>query len=139
LIGGNVIPRMRAKFSPNTVTILATALLILAYFLRGCALQPKAILLVAGVAGVAWTVAASELWLAGQIAAPESARGRLSAVYMMVSNGSMAIGGIVWGVSTAVNGSEFTLHASSILLLVTLPSLLRFSIDVVQEGGRLRL
>ncbi|HEY5811601.1 MAG TPA: MFS transporter, partial [Terrimicrobiaceae bacterium] len=28
-----VIPRMRAKFSPNTVTILATALLILAYFL----------------------------------------------------------------------------------------------------------
>jgi len=130
---------MRAKFSPNTVTILATALLILAYFLMGCALQPKAILLVAGVAGVAWTVAASELWLAGQIAAPESARGRLSAVYMMVSNGSMAIGGIVWGVSTAVNGSEFTLHASSILLLVTLPSLLRFSIDVVQEGGRLRL
>ncbi|HEY5742951.1 MAG TPA: MFS transporter [Terrimicrobiaceae bacterium] len=134
-----VIPRMRAKFSPNTVTILATALLILAYFLMGCALQPKAILLVAGVAGVAWTVAASELWLAGQIAAPESARGRLSAVYMMVSNGSMAIGGIVWGVSTAVNGSEFTLHASSILLLVTLPLLLRFSIDVVQEGGRLRL
>ena len=134
-----VIPRMRAKFSPNTVTILATALLVLAYFLMGCALQPKAILLVAGVAGIAWTVAASELWLAGQIAAPESARGRLSAAYMMVSNGSMAVGGIVWGASAAVNGFEFTLHASSILLLISLPWLLRFSIDVAHEGGKLRL
>jgi MFS family permease len=92
-----VVPTVRAKLSPNKVTILATALLILVYFLMGCIRQSEAFLLVAGVAGVAWTVAASELWVAGQIAAPELARGRLTAAYMMASNGSMAIGGIVWG------------------------------------------
>jgi hypothetical protein len=40
-------------------------LLILVYFLMGCIRQPEAFLLVAGLAGVAWTVAASELWIAG--------------------------------------------------------------------------
>ena len=29
---------------------------------------------------------------------------------MMVSNGSMAIGGIVWGALAAFKGLEFTLH-----------------------------
>ena len=127
-----VVPTVRAKFSPNRVTILATALLILVYFLMGCIRQPEAFLLVAGVAGVAWTVAASELWVAGQIAAPELARGRLSAAYMMASNASMALGGIVWGALAAFKGLEFTLHAGSILLLISLPLLFRFSIDVVQ-------
>jgi predicted MFS family arabinose efflux permease len=133
-----VVPTMRRKFSPNKVTILATALLILVYFLMGCVRRPEAFLLVAAVAGVAWTVAASELWVAGQFAAPESARGRLNAAYMMASNASMALGGIVWGASATVNGLEFTLHASSVLLLISLPLLFWFSIDAVKglrSGG----
>ena len=130
-----VVPTVRAKLSPNKVTILATALLILVYFLMGCIRQSEAFLLVAGVAGVAWTVAASELWVAGQIAAPELARGRLTAAYMMASNGSMAIGGIVWGALAAFKGLEFTLHTASISLLISLPLLFRFSIDVVQRRG----
>jgi MFS family permease len=127
-----VVPTVRAKFSPNKVTILATALLILVYFLMGCIRQPQIFLLVAGVAGVAWTVAASELWVAGQFAAPESARGRLNAAYMMASNASMAIGGIVWGASATFIGLEFTLHATSIFLLTSLPLRFRFSIDAVK-------
>jgi MFS family permease len=130
-----VVPTVRAKLSPNKVTILATALLILVYFLMGCIRQPQAFLLVAGVAGVAWTVAASELWVAGQIAAPELARGRLTAAYMMASSGSTAIGGIVWGALAAFKGLEFTLHTASISLLISLPLLFRFSIDVVHRHG----
>jgi MFS family permease len=124
-----VVPKMRAKFSPNDATMLATALLILVYYLMGCIRQPEAFLLVAGVGGVAWTVAASELWVAGQNAAPDRARGRLNAIYMMLSNGSMAIGGIVWGTSATLVGLEFTLHIASIVLLISLPVLLWFSID----------
>jgi hypothetical protein len=51
---------------------------------------------------------------------------------MMASNASMALGGIVWGALAAFKGLEFTLHAGSILLLISLPLLFRFSIDVVQ-------
>jgi Transmembrane secretion effector len=79
-----VVPRMRAKFSPNDATMLATALLILVYYLMRCIRQPEVFLLVAGLGGVAWTVAASELWVAGQNAASDRARGRLNAIYMML-------------------------------------------------------
>jgi hypothetical protein len=51
---------------------------------------------------------------------------------MIASNWSMAIGGIVWGALAAFKGLEFTLQTASILLLVSLPLLFRFSIDVVQ-------
>jgi hypothetical protein len=44
----------------------------------------------------------------------------------------MALGGIVWGALAAFKGLEFTLHAGSILLLISLPLLFRFSIDVAQ-------
>jgi MFS family permease len=128
-----VVPWVRANFSSNKVTILATALLILVYFLMGCIRQPEAFLLVAGLAGVAWTVAASELWIAGQIAAPELARGRLTAAYIMASNASMALGGIVWGASATLQDLSFTLHAASISLLISVPLLFRFSIDIVQK------
>jgi hypothetical protein len=130
-----VVPTVRAKLSPNKVTILATALLILVYFLMGCIRQPEAFLLAAGVVGVAWTVAASELWVAGQIATPEFARGRLTAAYMMASSGSTAIGGIVWGALAAFRSLEFTLHTASISLLISLPLLFRFSIDVAHPRG----
>ena len=62
-------------------------------------------------------------------------RGRLTAAHMIASNWSMAIGGIAWGALAAFEGLEFTLHTVSILLLVSLPLLFRFSIEVVQGLG----
>ena len=41
----------------------------------------------------------------------------------------------VWGALAAFEGLEFTLHTASILLLVSLPLLFRFSIDVIQALG----
>ncbi len=127
-----VIPFLRRRFSPNGVTIVANALLILVYFLMGCIRQPQVFLLAAGVAGIAWTVAASELWVAGQFAAPELSRGRINAVYIMASNASSAIGGVVWGAAATYFGLDITLHGASILLLITLPLRFRFSIDVIK-------
>ncbi len=127
-----VIPILRRRFSPNGVTIIANILLILVYFLMGCIRQTQVFLLVAGVAGIAWTVAASELWVAGQFAATESSRGRINAVYIMASNATSAIGGLVWGAAATYLGLEFTLHGASILLLITLPLRFRFSIDSIK-------
>jgi hypothetical protein len=42
---------------------------------------------------------------------------------------------MIWGALAAFKGLEFTLHTASILLLVSLPLLFRFSIDVVQGRG----
>ncbi len=127
-----VIPFLRRRFSPNGVTIIANGLLILVYFLMGCIRQTPVFLLAAGVAGIAWTVAASELWVAGQFAATESSRGRINAIYIMASNATSAIGGLVWGAAATYLGLEFTLHGASILLLITLPLRFRLSINVIK-------
>jgi hypothetical protein len=50
----------------------------------------------------------------------------------MASNASMAMGGIVWGALATFRSVDFALHAASIALLISLPLLFRFSIDVIQ-------
>src|SRR5258708_25766366 len=80
-------------------------------------------LLVAAMAGAAWTLAASELWLAAQRAIAPWARGRLNAAVLMLSQGALAVGGIVWGAAAEGFGTRATLLAigGPFFLSVTLP------------------
>jgi MFS family permease len=124
-----LIPRARARFSPNTLTILASLLLALVYVLMAVVRQTPLFMGVAGLAGVAWTMAASELWVAGQRAMPPWARGRMNATHIMLSQGGMAMGGLVWGGSAASLGLTFTLMAAAVLLLSSLALAFPLSID----------
>jgi len=84
---------------------------------------------VAALAGVSWTMAASELWVAGQRAMPPWARGRMNATHIMLSQGGMALGGLVWGGAAASLGVSFTLMAAAALLLSSLALAFPLSID----------
>jgi hypothetical protein len=84
---------------------------------------------VSALAGVAWTMAASELWVAGQRAMPPWARGRMNATHIMLSQGGMALGGLVWGGAAASLGVRFTLMAAALLLLSSLALAFPLSID----------
>jgi MFS family permease len=124
-----LIPRARARFSPNTLTILASVLLAVVFVLMAVVRQTPLFMGVAGLAGVAWTMAASELWVAGQRAMPPWARGRMNATHIMLSQGGMALGGLVWGGSAASLGVTFTLMAAAVLLLSSLALAFPLSID----------
>ena len=124
-----LIPRARARFSPNTLTILASVLLAVVFVLMAVVRQTPLFMGVAGMAGVAWTMAASELWVAGQRAMPPWARGRMNATHIMLSQGGMALGGLVWGGSAASLGVTFTLAAAAVLLLSSLALAFPLSID----------
>jgi MFS family permease len=124
-----LIPRARARFSPNTLTILASVLLAVVFLLMALVRQTSLFMGVAALAGVAWTVAASELWVAGQRAMPPWARGRMNATHIMLSQGGMALGGLVWGGSAASLGVTFTLAAAALLLLSSLALAFPLSID----------
>jgi Transmembrane secretion effector len=83
-------------------------------------------LLVAAVAGIAWTVSAAELWVAAQRAMPGWARGRMNATVIMVSQGAMALGGILWGTIAATAGVQTSLlvQALAIVFVLVLMALL---------------
>jgi len=124
-----IVPWFRAHFSPNALTLAANLLIVLAYGLMGFVRQIELFLLVAALAGVGWTLSASELWVVAQRAAPTWVRGRMNATIMMVSQGAMVLGGLIWSSSVAVAGASYTLVAAAVLFLVTLFLAGRLSIN----------
>ncbi|MBV9672599.1 MAG: MFS transporter, partial [Verrucomicrobia bacterium] len=85
--------------------------------------------LVAALAGVGWTISASELWVAAQRAIPPSARGRMNATVIMISQGAMALGGLIWGSAGAIVGASHTMLGVAVLFLSCLFVARRLSIN----------
>jgi MFS family permease len=121
-----ILPWARAKFSPNTLTRLAAVVGATVSVLMAFVREEPLFLLVAAIAGIAWTVSAAELWVAAQRAMPGWARGRMNATVIMVSQGAMALGGILWGTIAATAGVQTSLlvQASAIVLVLVTMSLL---------------
>ena len=124
-----VVPWVRARFSSNMLTIIANSLIVIVYLLMAFVRDEKVFMAVAALAGVGWTLSASELWVAAQRAMPGWARGRMSATVIMVSQGAMALGGIIWGTAAATMGVNRTLTGGAILLFLSLILAIPLSLD----------
>jgi MFS family permease len=128
-----VVPKLRDRFHSNAIILSASVLLVLVYLGMGLVLDHVLFMAIAAVAGIAWTLAASELWVVSQRAMPDWARGRMNATIIMVSQGAMALGGIIWGVLASTLGVTVTLEIAAGLLLASLLLTIRLSIDFVGE------
>jgi MFS family permease len=124
-----IIPWLRARCSPDSLTLLANSLIILAYVLMAVVRQAEAFFVVAALAGVGWTLSASELWVAAQRAMPNRARGRMNAAVIMTSQGAMALGGVIWGAAAEIGGANYTLVGAAGLFLMSLLLTGRLSIN----------
>jgi MFS family permease len=97
----------------------------------------KMFLVVAALAGIGWTLSSTELWIAGQRAMPEWARGRMNATIIMVSQAATALGSLIWGLSAANIGVVSTFLtaaglATIIMIVARLPAY-RLSIDFAKD------
>jgi MFS family permease len=128
-----IIPWLRARLSSDCLILLANSLLVCVYVLMALVRQPEAFLVVAALAGTGWTLSASELWVAAQRAMPVWARGRMNATVIVISQGAMALGGVIWGSAAAIAGAGYTLLGAALLLLTSLPLTRRLSINVTRN------
>ena len=103
--------------------------IVLAYALMALVRQTEAFIVVAALAGVGWTLSASELWVAAQRAMPGCARGRMNATVIMISQGTMALGGVIWASAAAIAGASYTLLGAAVLFLASLLLAGRLSIN----------
>jgi MFS family permease len=131
-----VLPRVRERLSSNASTIVANLLVAVVYLLMAFVRQPPIFMVVAALAGVGWTLAASELWVASQRAIPSSARGRMSATVIMASQGGIAVGGVVWGFSSQAAGLDVTLILAAITLALSLLLAIPLSINFTASSLR---
>jgi MFS family permease len=125
-----IIPWLRARLAPDCLTLLANLLLVLVYVLMAFVRQTEVFFVVAALAGVGWTLSASELWVAAQRTMPSWARGRMNATVIMISQGAMALGGVIWGSAAATAGASYTLLGAAVLFLTSLLLARRLSINV---------
>ena len=124
-----LLPYARAKATPNMLTILASITLVTVFVFMALVPNLWIFLPVAALAGISWTASASELWIAGQRAMPDWARGRMNAMHMMASQGGVAFGGILWGWSATSFGLGRTLVGGAILLIISLVLAVPLSIN----------
>jgi MFS family permease len=128
-----IIPGLRARFSPDCLILFANLLLVVVYVLLALVRQAELFFVVAALAGIGWTLSASELWVAAQRAMPDWARGRMNAAVIMISQGAMALGGLIWGSTAAMAGASFTLLAAAVLFFTSLLLVSRFSINAIRN------
>src|SRR3984893_15680826 len=124
-----VLPRAREKLSSNTLIVLGNLLVAVVYVLMALVRQRELFLVVAALAGVGWTLSASELWVAAQRSMPGWARGRMNATVIMVSQGAMALGGVIWGCAATKAGAGYTLLGAAFLFLISLVLAVPLSIN----------
>ncbi|MBV8970446.1 MAG: MFS transporter, partial [Verrucomicrobia bacterium] len=128
-----ILEPARRRLKPNQMTVLAGIVLAASYALMAVVRHPLLFLVVAGIAGAAWTISASELWVAGQRVIPDWIRGRLNATHMMVSQGGISLAGIVWGALATTLGIQWALCLASILGVISALTAKRWSIDFSAE------
>jgi MFS family permease len=128
-----VIPWLRARLSSDRLAFLANLLLVLVYLFMAFVRQAEVFFVVAALAGAGWTLSASELWVAAQRAMPGWGRGRMNAMVIMISQGAMAVGGVIWGSAASVAGADYTLLGAAVLFLASLLPARRLSINVAEN------
>jgi len=124
-----IFPWLRARSSPDSLTLWANLLIVIAYVLMALVRRTEVFFIVAALAGLGWTLSASELWVAAQRTAPSRARGRMNAVVMIISQGAMVLGGTIWGSAAAIAGATYALSGAAVLFLLSLILASRLSIN----------
>ena len=78
-----VLPYSRQRTSPNGITSISMAILVAVLFALALMRGLPALMTCATLAGAAWALAGSELWVAGQRVMPGWVRGRMNAFQIM--------------------------------------------------------
>jgi MFS family permease len=128
IAGALVLPRLRARFSRDTLVAGASALyavaaLALAY-LQNIGLLAAAML----ATGMAWIAILSALQVAAQMTLPSWVRARGLAAFVVVLMGGMALGSILWGQVATRIGIPGALTAAATGMVLAIALTFRFKL-----------
>jgi hypothetical protein len=113
-----VLPYLRARVTPNAITSIAMVIMVFVLLSMALIRQVPALMVSMALAGVAWALAGSELWVAGQRVMPGWVRGRMNAFLIMLGQGSMAFGAILLATGVAHLDLDMTFACGAVFALV---------------------
>lgn len=125
-----VMPRLLRRYSLNTVVLASVAVWAVAAVLVGLATHTALAVAGCAMAGGSWVSALAGLSAGAQSTAPAWVRARVVAVNNLVTQTSIALGGLVWGILAAHVGLTHTLWAAAATIIV---------VNLAGYGVRVRL
>ena len=128
-----VLPYLRQRISPNAIISIAVTMVAAVLFAMAFIRQLPVLMISAPLAGVAWALAGSELWVAAQRVMPGWVRGRMNAFLIVLGQGSMALGAVAWATGVAQAGLDLTFALGAMLALAAWALGRRFSINFAAE------
>ena len=120
IIGGIVIlPRLR-KVSVESLITASIVLLAIVTFTMGYVRVFDLACVVMGLGGVAYITILSKFYTIGIKSAPKWIGARVLAVYLLILNGGLVVGSVIWGTVANTFGIPVTLLVASLALAATI-------------------
>ena len=114
------LPYLRPRISANAITSIAMAIVAGVLLAMAFIHQVPALMICTALAGVAWALAGSEIWVAGQRVMPGWVRGRMNSFQIVLGQGSIAVGALIWGTGVAYAGLDLTFAVAALVALAGL-------------------
>ena len=83
--------------------------------------------------GVAYITILSKFYTIGMKSAPKWIGARVLAVYLLILNGGLAVGSVIWGIIANTFGIPFTLSIASLALGATIIAKKRYSTTLLDD------
>jgi MFS family permease len=129
IVGSFALNWVKAKIGPDEAAAAGTVATALALVLFGLAHNFPTAICAGLVAGAAWTVVLSILYVSAQVALPDWVRGRGLAIFLTIVFGASTIGSLFWGEIAALKGLAFAHFVAAVAILVAVPLTWRWKLQ----------
>jgi MFS family permease len=134
IIGGIVIlPRLQPKASVESLITGSIALLAIVTFTMGYVRDFRILCIVMGLGGAAYITIISKFYTIGMKSAPKWIGARILAIYLLILNGGLVVGSVIWGTVANVFGISITLLAASLALGASIIAKKRYSSTLLDD------
>ena len=134
IIGGIVIlPKLRSKVSVESLITGSIGLLAIVIFAMGYLRDFAILCIIMGIGGVAYITIISKFYTIGVKSAPKWIGARVLAVYLLILNGGLAVGSVIWGSMANTLGIPITLSIASLALGVTILAKKRYNTTLLDD------
>jgi MFS family permease len=128
VVAATSLYRIRERFSANQILAASSLYNVVVLLVLAFVRSPSIIIGALVLSGAAWTSTMSTINVSVQLAVPAWVQARALGTYMMVFQGGMALGSILWGYIAEHTTTPIALTSAAFGLLITFPFAYRFGI-----------
>jgi MFS family permease len=132
-VGGSLVMRwLKEELGADRLVAAGSFAAAFALVMFGLAHEPITAVAACLIAGAAWTIVLSKLYVSAQVALPDWARGRGLAVFLTFVFGATTAGSALWGKLSALQGLQVAYYLAAACVVLAVPLTWRWKL---QSGG----